>query len=292
VPASPSWTCTPLLGCPRNQGRLTRHQLPPLTKLQKKPSKKDRLWKKEFKAELAAWDKLFPGLEAKYTRVPNLLIRHTKYLGVTNDELRLLLALLTIRWDCRDIFPKKSTLASYMECGVRQVNKLMLSLEKKGFINVNRTQTGFYTHACGAHCKPKNLKDGTTRLYCSQQGKTVPVYADDRTNTYDLKPLVEKLVALQKELSIETAVQPAIELMTTQTDEELLAKCDQWTREDIINGVQKGEYPNIREGYLFHVKRREREKAEEKEQSYEASRADYEEFKRFKEDPMRFRRGW
>lgn len=107
-----------------------------------------------------------------YTALPNLLLRAQARLGITPTELNVLAQLAEHWWEAeRDPHPAKLTIAQRMKKTPRQIQRLITSLEKKGFI------------------------------------KRVTRYSGRRqtNNGYSFEPLIEELKALEPEFSKEIA---------------------------------------------------------------------------------------
>jgi predicted transcriptional regulator len=99
--------------------------------------------------------------------VPSLLLRAQRRLGLNTRQLAVLLQLCDFWWDeARKPYPSKETIAQRLKIGARQVQRIIASLEEKGFVN---------------RVERRALHGG--RL----------------TNTYDLSGLVKRLKEIEPE---------------------------------------------------------------------------------------------
>ena len=82
-------------------------------------------------------------LNEGYVAVPRVLLRHQHDLGITSEEVVLLLNLLSSWWTEDDHpYPAVSTLAHRIGTTTRTVQRNLRSLEAKGFIKRLRNQAG------------------------------------------------------------------------------------------------------------------------------------------------------
>lgn len=80
-----------------------------------------------------------PGFQA----VPDVLIFRQKDLGLSSEELNVLLNLGAHWWRPGDVvFPRASTIATRMGVSTRTVQRLLQSLRGKGFVEKGRTTNG------------------------------------------------------------------------------------------------------------------------------------------------------
>ena len=94
------------------------------------------------------------------TSIPNLLLRHYVGIGITDEEMMVLLQLLRLRMEEKILHPTPEMLAEYLEGGVARVEQNLASLLKKEILTV-------------------------TQYYDETQGSIL--------SGYDFEPLFEKL---------------------------------------------------------------------------------------------------
>src|SRR4051794_36666815 len=74
-------------------------------------------------------------LKFGYTVLPNLLLRAQGKLGITPEQLNVLMQLAEHWWEAdKDPFPAKDTIARRMGKSPRQVQRYITQLEQAGFI--------------------------------------------------------------------------------------------------------------------------------------------------------------
>ncbi|MDN3365406.1 helix-turn-helix domain-containing protein [Priestia megaterium] len=84
-----------------------------------------------------------PILDAGFTNLPNLIIRHATRVGLTKAEFHLISIILTFKHDTNDPFPSQETIAKYYfgddykpETSERSIRRLLKSLEDKGLVDI------------------------------------------------------------------------------------------------------------------------------------------------------------
>lgn len=78
-----------------------------------------------------------------YQAVPDVLLFNQRELGLTSEELNVLLNLSAHWWRHKDfVFPGTSTIASRMNVTDRTVQRVIRSLANKGFVQEGRTENG------------------------------------------------------------------------------------------------------------------------------------------------------
>lgn len=102
-----------------------------------------------------------------FAMIPNVLIRNYRKLGIQHGEFGFLAALLTFKHDARNPYPSRKTLAEILDCSEPQITKWVTSLKKKGFLKTAQTRN----------------EDNTWN-----------------TPTYDITPLIQKLISFVKPL--------------------------------------------------------------------------------------------
>lgn len=81
--------------------------------------------------------------DAGYQAVPDVLLYSQKDLGISSEELNVLLNLLAHWWRPESsVFPRPTTIAARMGVSVRTVQRVVSSLEKKGIVRKSRTRDG------------------------------------------------------------------------------------------------------------------------------------------------------
>lgn len=81
--------------------------------------------------------------EAGYQALPDVLLFAQSELGLTSEELNVLLNLTAHWWRPKDVvFPRANTIASRMGVSARTVQRILKSLQAKGFIVKSRAADG------------------------------------------------------------------------------------------------------------------------------------------------------
>lgn len=81
--------------------------------------------------------------EAGYQAVPDVLLFAQSELNLTSEELNVLLNLTAHWWRPKDVvFPRADTIASRMGVSARTVQRILKSLQTKGFIKKSRATDG------------------------------------------------------------------------------------------------------------------------------------------------------
>jgi hypothetical protein len=82
-------------------------------------------------------------LDAGFTTVPNLVLRHFSALGITHSEMLFAVCVWQYWWTAKDPYPALGTIAAQLGVSYRQVHRYARGLEAKGFLKV--------THRNGRH---------------------------------------------------------------------------------------------------------------------------------------------
>lgn len=81
--------------------------------------------------------------EPGYQALPDVLLFAQSELGLTSEELNVLLNLVAHWWRPQDVvFPRASTIAARMGVSERTVQRTISSLDGKGFVARKRTEDG------------------------------------------------------------------------------------------------------------------------------------------------------
>lgn len=72
------------------------------------------------------------------TSIPNLLLRHYVKIGITDEEMMVLLQLLRLRMEEKILHPAPALLAEYLDGGVVRVERNLASLLKKEILTVTQ----------------------------------------------------------------------------------------------------------------------------------------------------------
>jgi DNA replication protein DnaD len=81
--------------------------------------------------------------EPGFLSIPDVLLMHQKELGISSEELNVLLNVLAHWWRPESkVFPRTSTIAFRMGASLRSVQRAMQSLVKKGLIKRDKTNEG------------------------------------------------------------------------------------------------------------------------------------------------------
>src|SRR5216684_7020296 len=76
------------------------------------------------------------GYDGRFTRVPNMLLKHRTKLGLTQTEVFFIIALLFFKWTPADPFPSVALLVELLGWNERTVQRTRAGLEKKGMLKV------------------------------------------------------------------------------------------------------------------------------------------------------------
>jgi DNA-binding MarR family transcriptional regulator len=84
--------------------------------------------------------------EHGYTNIPNLLLFKRKALGITPNELLVIMCIESFRWDRRDPWPSEASISKRAHISTRSVRRLISSLESKQLVTRahRRGQTNIY----------------------------------------------------------------------------------------------------------------------------------------------------
>jgi DNA replication protein len=93
-------------------------------------------------------------LDAGFTTVPNLVLRHFSALGITHSEMLFTVCVWQYWWTEKDPYPALGTIAAQLGVSWRQTQRYAKSLEAKGYLTIthrNGTDGGQLTSEYEAH---------------------------------------------------------------------------------------------------------------------------------------------
>ncbi|WP_066635867.1 DnaD domain-containing protein [Desulfolucanica intricata] len=73
-----------------------------------------------------------------FTSIPNLLLKHYKYMGISDMEMLLLIQLLRLRFDEKDLFPTPETLSNYVQSDIPEIEHNLANLIEKGILAITK----------------------------------------------------------------------------------------------------------------------------------------------------------
>ncbi|OAT80274.1 DnaD domain-containing protein [Desulfotomaculum copahuensis] len=72
------------------------------------------------------------------TCIPNLLLRFYKQIGITDEEMMVIIQILRLRGEAKDLFPSSAALARYLSADGTQVEVIVSSLIDKELLTVSQ----------------------------------------------------------------------------------------------------------------------------------------------------------
>lgn len=85
------------------------------------------------------------------TSIPNLLLKHYKHIGITDEEMFLIIILLRIKDEDKDCFPSPEKLAAFMTTPIQLIKSILNSLVEKEIIILDQywheqTEQAYYIY--------------------------------------------------------------------------------------------------------------------------------------------------
>jgi hypothetical protein len=96
-------------------------------------------------------------LDAGFCQVPNLVLDHQSELGLSNDELTLVIHVLKYKHNATDPYPKNKTIADKMGTSERTLERYISSLKSKGYLE--RSQINEWSHSWSFAPLLRRLRD-------------------------------------------------------------------------------------------------------------------------------------
>ena len=84
-------------------------------------------------------------LDAGFSQIPNALLDHQHDIGLTNDELCLVVHVLRYKYSESDPYPRNATIAERMQCSERTLERYIHSLKEKGLLVREQVNDWKYT---------------------------------------------------------------------------------------------------------------------------------------------------
>ncbi len=81
-------------------------------------------------------------LDTGFSQIPNALLDHQHDIGLTNDELCLVIHVLLYKYSESDPYPRNATVAERMQCSERSLERYIASLKTRVSWLGNRSTTG------------------------------------------------------------------------------------------------------------------------------------------------------